>query len=397
MKNTFRSIGRRRSRGSAGFSLIEVLVSVAIMTLIMASTMSALSQAMKANETAPLVTGMNNSLRTGMDLIIRDLLQVGSGLPVGHAVQIPCCTTQINLPGPPGPISKYALGEPDLDAVKVGTRLGPLVNQIAGTACTVESATCVKTDIITTMAADSTFTDVRLTSRLANGTRITVDPAVNILGGADRILPGQLIMLEKGSYTVLLQVTQVDSSPSAHTITFDAADSLNLNVHNAASGSVNGVAGLNAWAPAGDTAPEPGQTFLHTTATRIRMISYYIDATDPAHPKLVRRINNGDPLEFDNNSGSVVAFDVDNLKISYDIADGDTNPAGITFSAADFAAGGKCFTATCSPAQIRKVNVLLSARSRLPFSTTRKYFHNTLTTQVSLRGMSFVNEYAPPQ
>ena len=93
----------------------------------------------------------------------------------------------------------------------------------------------------------------------------------------------------------------------------------------------------------------------------------------------------------------MVAFDVDNLKFSYDIADGDTNPAGITFSAADFAIGGKCFTATCSAAQIRKVNVLLSARSRLPFSTTRKYFHNTLTTQVSLRGMSFVNEYAPPQ
>ena len=120
MKNTFRSIGRRRSRSSAGFSLIEVLVSVAIMTLIMASTMSALSQAMKANETALLVTSMNNSLRTGMDLMIRDLLQVGSGLPVGHAVQIPCCTTQMNLPGPPGPMSKNALGEPDFDAVHVG-------------------------------------------------------------------------------------------------------------------------------------------------------------------------------------------------------------------------------------------------------------------------------------
>ena len=73
------------------------------MTLIMAATMSALSQAMKANETAVLVTGMNNSLRTGMDLMIRDLLQVGSGLPPGHFILIPSGTAaQINMPGPPG-------------------------------------------------------------------------------------------------------------------------------------------------------------------------------------------------------------------------------------------------------------------------------------------------------
>jgi hypothetical protein len=43
------------------------------------------------------------------------------------------------------------------------------------------------------------------------------------------------------------------------------------------------------------------------------------------------------------------------------------------------------------------VNVTLSARSRLPFSSTKKYFRNSLSTQVSLRGMAFVNEYAPPQ
>src|SRR6185295_15550560 len=45
------------------------------------------------------------------------------------------------------------------------------------------------------------------------------------------------------------------------------------------------------------------------------------DATDPSHPRLVRRINNGDPLLFDNTTGNTVAFDIDNLQISYDIAD----------------------------------------------------------------------------
>ena len=50
---------------------------------------------------------------------------------------------------------------------------------------------------------------------------------------------GQLIMLEKGSYTLLLQVTA--STPVGQVITFAADDSLKLNVHTAASGSAAGT------------------------------------------------------------------------------------------------------------------------------------------------------------
>ncbi len=184
-----------------------------------------------------------------------------------------------------------------------------------------------------------------LKARASNGTWIDVATKgldniagnaddINIATGPDRVLPGQLIMLEKGSYTVLLQVTSVDTS--AGRIAFAAGDSLNLNVHTAASGSVAGTNGLNNWAPAPDLVPETtpvARTTLHTTATRVRMITYYIDATDPVHPKLVRRLNNGHETSFNNNSGSVVAFDVENLKISFDMADGKTNPAGVTFVA----------------------------------------------------------------
>ena len=40
---------------------------------------------MTSNEIVLQTSTMNNALRAGMDLIIRDLLQVGSGLPPGHA------------------------------------------------------------------------------------------------------------------------------------------------------------------------------------------------------------------------------------------------------------------------------------------------------------------------
>ena len=48
----------------------------------------------------------------------------------------------------------------------------------------------------------------------------------------------------------------------------------------------------------------------------------------------------------------------------------------------------------CTVNLIRKVNITLGARSRKPFSVTKRYFHNPLTTQISLRGMAFVNEYS---
>ena len=372
MKNSHRSIGRARRGTAAGFSLVEVMLSVGIMTVIMAATMTALSQAMKANETAVLVTGMNNSLRTAMDLMIRDLLQVGSGLPPGHFILIPS-NSQMNMPGPPlsPPVTyKSMVGDVDINAVNPGYGLGPVVDGIA-------------TDMITTLAADSTFTHVALKTLATNG-EITVDPLVDISTGPDKIIPGQLIMLEKGSYSVLMQVTAIDGP--THKITFGSSDSLNLNKPNAPSGSVNGAQGLIAWPTSPDTVPVAPATFLTTTATRVRMISYYIDNTKPAHPKLVRRINNGNQTTIDNTSGSTVAFDIDNLQISYDIANGTSTLAN-----------QRCPPLGCSLNQIRKVNISLSARSRAVYSTTKKYFHNTLTTQVSLRGMAFVNEYSPPQ
>jgi hypothetical protein len=166
-------------------------------------------------------------------------------------------------------------------------------------------------------------------------------------------------------------------------ITFGATDSLSLNIHSAVAGS---AAALSAFAPSPDTVPVAPATVLNTVATRVRMISYYIDNTKPEHPKLVRRVNNGNPIAFDNTSGSTVAFDVDNLQVTYDIADGTLVPP----------TNQQCAPGACSLNQIRKVNITLSGRSRAPFSATKKFFRNSLTTQVSLRGMAFVNEYAPP-
>jgi hypothetical protein len=129
-------------------------------------------------------------------------------------------------------------------------------------------------------------------------------------------------------------------------------------------------------------------------ATRIRMITYYLDATtDAQRPRLVRRMGNGDPLTFNNTLGTAVAFDVENLQITYDLADGATNPANVRMTAADLAGTGRCAPNPCSRNQIRKVNVLLAARSRAMMKGTRQFLRNRLQTQISLRSLAFVDRY----
>jgi hypothetical protein len=62
-------------------------------------------------------------------------------------------------------------------------------------------------------------------------------------------------------------------------------------------------------------------------------------------------------------------------------------------TATDLAGGGACGTDPCSASQIRKVNIFLGMRSRIQLSETKDFVHRNLSTQVSLRNLSFVDRY----
>ncbi len=375
-----------------GFTLVELLMSIAITTIVLGATMAAMNDAIKATDSAAQITGLNNGLRTAMDIMVRDAIQVGQGMPTGRVIGLAngAGSTPMQLPGPIG--SNFQLDgpsfcPPDPNDATPDTVCEQISAVVPGPGRGPEITEGQPTDMMTIVAADSAFERVRLTAFAANGSTITVNPAVNITnGGADDIELGDLIMLSKGSSSSLAQVTAVNGQ----VVTFGQNDSLNLNQNGAASGT---LAQLRALAPA-DTAPVAPAVFVNTEATRIRLISYYLDvATDPRHPRLIRRMNNGHPTDFDNSLGTIVAFDIENLQITYDIADGVTNPTNVRMNDADLAGTGACAPRVCSPNQIRKVNIMLSGRSRLPMRTTRQFFHNTLVTQVSLRSLAFVDRY----
>ncbi len=415
-----------RAKGQRGFTLIELLITMAITTVILGSVMLAMTDAIKATESATQITDLNNGLRTAMDLMVRDMLQVGQGLPGGRSILIPNGgpAQAISLPGPA--MTDYVFDGPtfcpirtddvtpdticeDITAVIPGPNRGPVLFEDQPA-----------TDMITTLAADSSFDTVPLRAFAADGRSITVanpsvapcaggplpaaprHPSGHLISdnpdcGRDNLRPGDLIMLTKNSASALVQVSRVNGQQ----VFFDADDSLKLNQMNSADGS---AFELRAMDPI-DTltrppcAPAPAACdFVTTVATRIRMISYYIDnVTDPLRPRLMRRLGNSEnPAkwnEFDNTEGTVVAFDVEGLQISYDLVDGRNNPSNVRMDDLDMSVDGRCQPLRCYPNQIRKVNIMLSGRSRLPRRGTNQFFRNRLVTQVSLRSLAFVDRY----
>jgi prepilin-type N-terminal cleavage/methylation domain-containing protein len=369
------SIGNSSRR--TGFTIIELLVSMSIMLMVLGATMATLSNAFKSNETARAIIDLNNNLRIGADLMVRDLLQVGQGLPTGRLVQVPNGTgaLRIQRPRPDGSAcTQWPEGITAISAVSVGPGCGP----------TIDGAL---TDIITTIAVDSALEGVPVYAFDITGHRATLALPAQATGGvdisngtSDDVRVGDLIMFTKGSASTLVYVTAVDGT---QTIAFATGDPMNLNQFaSALNGTVDDLAAL---------APTGANTAV---ASRVRMVTYYLDTTiDPTTPRLMRHANWGDPSVVLNQRARTVAFAVNNLQLTYDMVDGVANPSGVRMVDADLTTSGACSPNACSPNQIRKVNVFLSGRSQTVHSVTKKFFRNALNTQVSLRSLALVDRY----
>jgi type II secretory pathway pseudopilin PulG len=379
--------------GCAGFTLVELTIAMGIVMLIMAATMTALTNAYRSNENTINVIDVNNNLRIGVDLIVRDFIQVGQGLPTGRLVQVPSGAGALRLqrPHPQGSsCTQWPAGTVAIQAVTPGPGCGPVIDGVT-------------TDMITTLAVDSVLDTIPVYSYDLAGHRATVArPAQCSAGtlpncttfvagtytngvdistnGPDDVKVGDLIMFTKGSVSALVYVTAVDGN---QTMTFATNDPFNLNqFDDPLNGTVNDLA---------NTAPTTSNS---SYLSRIRMISYYLDNTiDPTTPRLIRHMNWGDPAVAVNQRGRTVAFAIENLQFSYDMVDSVTNPANVRMVDADLTTAGACNPGACSANQIRKVNLFLSARSRQRFSATKRYVRNSLNTQVSLRSLALVDRY----
>ena len=84
-----------------GFSFIELMTSIAILSVVMGSVVGALVQAQKATNAVALMANTQENLRAGMHFMVRDLTQAGEGVPP-QGVFIPLNTaglSNLNRPG----------------------------------------------------------------------------------------------------------------------------------------------------------------------------------------------------------------------------------------------------------------------------------------------------------
>jgi|WetSurMetagenome_2_1015567.scaffolds.fasta_scaffold123931_2 prepilin-type N-terminal cleavage/methylation domain-containing protein len=387
----------RHRAGRAGFTLIELMIAMAVVLIVMAGTMSALMNAYRANENARSVIDVNNNLRIGADLIVRDFIQVGQGLPPARVVQVPNGTGSLRIQRPhaqgitAAACVEWPTGTTTIPAVNPGPGCGPTINGVG-------------TDSVTTVAVDSTIDLAPILSFNLTNHTATVATAAQSTGGldistgtGDDVRVGDLMMFTKGSVSALVYVTAVDGN---QTFTFGTGDPMNLNQFLVAyNGTLDDLATTptcSALLVGSSCDPTKGATVTAYSSfvSRVRMITYYLDTTiDPTTPRLIRHMNWGDPAVALNLRGRTVAFAIDRFIVSYDMVDTVNNFSNVRMVAADLASGGACGSSPCSPNQIRKVNLSISGRSTEVSSVTKQYVRNSLATQVSLRSLALVDRY----
>lgn len=332
--------------GDAGFTLAETLVATALTLIVLGTAVGALSDAVTLADKTRRVSDTNQGLQAALALMVRDFIQTGHGIPAG-GIPLPSGNGALPVlrPGAVDGSLTFPADWSTVPSVSPGAGLGPAVRGQT-------------TDVVSVLYADATLalSQWPLTSMAADGSSMTVDARTPI-SGAGGLHEGDLVMFSNALGNALQMVTRVDDQ----TAYFAAGDPMHLNQPGAETGSI--------------LALRSGAAFPPTTATRVVLVSYFIDAaTDPAWPRLIRQVNLG--------VQPAVALGVENLQFSFDLVDGQANPANVKTPDADHSAN-----------QIRKVNIFMAGRSQDVDQTTHAYFRNAVATQVSLRSLSFVDRY----
>jgi len=373
-----------RSRAK-GFTLLELMISMAVGLVILGAGLQVYTQAVKATFATSQKSEMQQDFRAAANLMQRDISMAGSGalgqqglasysvgLPTGTGSTIPvypCSNTTCNyINGAPVAYPQVS-GAPYVYSIIPGYNFGITVNASEG-----------PTDIITVAYADATLAlncytvDVvsattvifelptPLPSTCILPTGVTTVPALNAAGVG--LQAGDFLLFGQSAAGVVSNVTTTavtsGSYSAAYQVTFNNGDPGHINQPTITNGSMKSL-------PAG----------ISTTlsAVRLLVITYYLDISpiDSVTPRLMR-VQNG-------RSPSPVAEGVSCLKFSYDV---DNNGTIVTNQTS--------LPTGVTPNMITKINILhMSIRSQLKGTTGFQSLD--LQTSISARNLTMGQEY----
>jgi hypothetical protein len=348
-------------RSDRGFALSEFLVASVITLAVIGIAIRTFDDALKINDATLKLTDAGQNMRSGVNLLVRDLLQAGRDIPTG-GIPIPsgAGASLVQRPSPLG--WSYAFDNTTLTtlgAVTTGDTLGSIISGR-------------QTDMITLLIGDPfllPLDPVRPSTVTTTGPKLSSDGSSMTMGsagawfagdlanGVGPVKEGDILLFKSQTGTAMQTVTAV----SAGTVSFGSGDPFNLNQRSAENGSITDLLGNN------------------MSVQRILMISYFVQETTPGEPRLMRALNMFPP--------QALAGVVEDLQFTYDLVDGTTNPANV--DDVPFTAGPDTFTSS----QIRKVNLKVGVRSEEKSRSTNDYMRHYVTTVASLRNLAYVAEY----
>jgi prepilin-type N-terminal cleavage/methylation domain-containing protein len=373
----------RGKRTTRGFSMTELLVSMAIGSIVVGGAVQMFSQAMRAHFITSQKAELQQDFRAATNIMTRDISLAGSGigdigiaLPSGTGTLpvYPCSAVACNYVNAGSAAYPTQTGVPYLYGIVPGNNLGITVNAAQG-----------PTDIISIAYVDVNFAincyqvSMDATGTVATFTLPTPLPVTCILPpglAAPQALNDGVVGLKQGDLlyfqvtigvganaTTASAIGSVSSvapggGPNSFIVGFAAGDVGHINQPAAAGGSLKQLAGNTSG-----------------SATRLRYITYYLDISpnDGVTPRLMRAVAGQTPTP--------VAENVGYLKFSYDL-----------FNAGAVVANQNSLPAGTAPTMITKVNIAhLTMRSQAPGATG--YQGLDLQTSIAARNMTFQQEY----
>ena len=284
-----------------GFSLLELLVAVAVMVVVTGAIFALMRDSVKSSKATLEMSDGQQSSRTGQEFINRDLMNTGDGLESISDIRVPqgfvtnyLTRNPITDPSTPG-IVKLGLITTDDDVSANTVVLG------TAPAATVRSNP-VLTDRISILQTDRDFVPITLTASAINPVdgSVAVDPA-----DIGQFAIGEIYFISSAAGSMFATVTDRLGVGTANPLlVFAAGDTLGLN-------SVGTGGQLDA-VTAGATLP--------TSLSRMKIIHYYVNSNG----LLMRRVFGTRNAGF---VESVIAEHVVSLQFRYfmNMSDGSGN------------------------------------------------------------------------
>ncbi len=263
---------RQSDRGQGGFTLIELMIVMAVMLIISASVFSMMGNSLKVTSSTYEVTEAQENQRIAQEYINRDLIVAGNGLNGISNIQLTKTFAQSYLTA--SPVISPTNAAVAIIGIITSDNNVPAGTAVLGTnpAVTVRSnpAPDGPTDRLTILTADTSFTPIDLPAGSITPSGANVSITSPELAGANFQI-GQIYAITSSIGATFGAITNITgASGNSPNLIFAASDPYNLNQPG------NGGP-INTISSAGTVA---------TTLLRVQMIHYFVDSNG----LLIRRV-----------------------------------------------------------------------------------------------------------